>query len=206
MPADMRRAWAAGADLLVAADAGADRLLEAGLEPHVLIGDLDSVAPSTLLATHTIVDDRDPDRTDCEKCLRFCETTHPESEVLIICAEGDQFDHEIATLIAAASSSASPAIAFRRGLCIPLGPLMGLTCQLEPGARVSLLPILPCTGVSLSGVQWPLSDASLSAAGLISISNKALGTVQTSLTTGRASLFVEVPIGTWPSEVGRFSC
>lgn len=205
MPTDMRRAWAAGADLLVAADAGADRLLEAGLEPHVVIGDLDSVAASTLLAAHTVVEDRDPDRTDCEKCLRFCETTYADSEVLIICAEGDQFDHEIATLIAAASSSACPTIAFRRGLCLPLASQAPLTCALEPGARVSLLPILPCTGVSLSGVQWPLSDASLVAGGMISISNKATGTVGAAIGAGRAGLFVEVPIGTWPSEVARIS-
>jgi thiamine pyrophosphokinase len=125
--------------------------------------------------------------------------------VLVICAEGDQFDHEIATLIAAASSSACPTIAFRRGLCLPLSPQTPVTCVLEPGARVSLLPILPCTGVLLSGVQWPLSDASLEAGGLISISNKATGMVGASIDSGRASLFVEVPIGTWPSEVARVS-
>jgi len=64
------------ADLLVAADHGADTLLALGLVPHVLIGDMDSVTAETRAAleargVETVVLPVAKDETDLEMALRL---------------------------------------------------------------------------------------------------------------------------------------
>jgi thiamine pyrophosphokinase len=55
------------------------------------------------------------------------------------------------------------------------------------------MPLVPCSGVTLKGVEWPLSNAELSPLGLISLSNRASGPIEITLTTGAAILFLAHP-------------
>lgn len=195
-PDELLGPWLAEADLIVAADSGADRCLALGF-PSIVVGDLDSFrGPRDGLE---IVADPDQHSTDCDKLLRYVESQGHRA-VAIACLEGDRLDHVLASLN---SLSRAPTlevvVAWRRGLAYRLGPGDLIKSVPPAGARVSVLP-WPKAVVTLSGVRWPLADSTLELGSEISISNQATGVVEASVASGTAWLFVEQdPLPTWRS-------
>lgn len=197
---DVLRIWANSADRIIAADAGADLLSEAGVKPHLIVGDMDSVSHETL----TTIEDRmpiaDQDTTDCDKLLAQAEKEgHPA--VTLIGVEGDLPDHVLAILHSAARSDLDVRLAYRRGMGWIVKPNRPRTISTHPGRRASLLAIEPCNGVHFAGTKWPLDNASLSLLDGTSISNRTdEHEVRVTLAHGAALLFMEVPreeLPTW---------
>ncbi len=187
--------WARSATVLYAADSGADRLIGLGFEP-VVVGDFDSFSSLADASGLRLVQTPGQDTTDCDKLLALA---HEDgfSVITLTCVEGDLPDHVLATLSSAAACDLRVRIAFRRGIGWIVKEGAPATVSTAPGQRVSLMPITACAGVGLDGVQWPLVDASLAPAGLVSVSNRADGTaVHAEVGEGAALLFVET------SEVG----
>ena len=130
-------AWLAGADLVVAADGGANTLERLGRRPDLLIGDMDSIEPALvgrLESTDTRI------------------VRHPTDK--------DASDTELA--VDAAIEAGAPEIgllgamrvrAVRGGASIAL--------EGEIGDQVSLLPIGEATGVTTTALRWPLVGATL---------------------------------------------
>lgn len=198
LPTDLLRVWASSAELVIAADRGADLCLAAGVVPDIVVGDLDSISPAGREAASDVRLMDSPDKTDCDKLLEVCSSISAES-VTLTAVEGDLPDHALAVLHSAARVRMKVRLAYRRGVgWIVRGPNASVEVATMEGRRVSLLPITACHGVSLSGVQWPLQDAALHPHGLTSISNRATGSrVQVSIGGGTALLFLEYP----PEEV-----
>ncbi len=204
--ADMDRkdmaAWAAGAELILAADGGVDLALESGFTAHMVVGDLDSASIGGRMSAEIILHKDGQDHTDCEKALTYCEEHHIGAEVLVLGSEGSRLDHVLATLLTVMRSPLRPTLALRAGLGFGLNAGQQLTLDLSVGSTVSLLPLATCTA-SLTGVVWPFEDRQLGNQGGWSISNRAVDKVHASVTEGSAVLIVEVRPGTWPSEVLR---
>ena len=61
------------ADLILAADGGADRALSAGVRPDVIIGDLDSISPQAkkILPAEKFIFVNNQNNTDLEKALDY---------------------------------------------------------------------------------------------------------------------------------------
>ena len=61
------------ADLILAADGGADRALSSGVRPDVIIGDLDSVSPQakSLVPAEKLIFVNNQNNTDLEKALDY---------------------------------------------------------------------------------------------------------------------------------------
>lgn len=193
MPRDLLRAWAESADLILAADAGADRLLEAGFQPHHLVGDLDSVRRHGELETAVVHMRTAQDSTDCDKLLALAEELGLES-VTLGAIEGDRMDHALSTWLSAARSPLAVRLALRQGVGWPVQGGSTRSALVEPGRTVSLIPLSPCEGVVLRGVEWPLEGDRLSWEGLVSISNRAVDRVVTvSIEAGLAALIIEIP-------------
>lgn len=187
MPADLLRAWASSAELLVAADGAADRLREVGVPPHIIIGDMDGMTldPGGV----PVVRITDTDSTDCDKLLRWVrEEGHDDLTLTGI--EGDLLDHMLASLSSCVAYGRNLRVALRRGVgWVFTGPIQINT---TPDARVSLIPLTACSSVRLNGVQWPLDNAELQIGGRVSISNAATdGFVQASVAKGHAFLVSE---------------
>jgi thiamine pyrophosphokinase len=181
------RPWADSADALYAADSGAHVLLEFGHRP-VVVGDMDSATdlPDGL----RVVEDCDPDRTDCDKLLALvAEDGH--RAVTLGGIEGDLFDHVLASLSSAAAARVDVRLVLRRGLGWVLRDGDRVRWEDGFGRRVSLIPIRESHGVDLSGVLWPISEARLEPGGFLSVSNEGTGVVEASLRHGAALLFVE---------------
>lgn len=181
------RAWAETAELVIAADGAADQLLEVGVSPHIIIGDMDGMTKDP--GAIQIIRDEDPGSTDCDKLLRWARQ-QGHSSMTLTCIEGDLPDHMISTLSSCIACRRPIRIALRRGVAwVFNGPLQ---INVDPGARISLLPLTSCSGVRLSGVTWPLDHADLEPGGRVSISNSATdGFVQACISRGTGFLFAE---------------
>lgn len=189
MEPELLRTWAVSAEFVVAADGATDCLMAVGVRPDLIIGDLDSLTSDT--GDIDVLRDEDPGATDCDKLLRWARREGHE-RLTLTNIEGDLLDHVVATLSSCVAFRRNIRIALRRGVgWVFTGPL---SINVDPDARVSLLPLTPCSGVRLHGVQWPLDHAELESGGRVSISNMATdGFVQACVNRGHAFLFAEYP-------------
>jgi thiamine pyrophosphokinase len=191
MPDEQLRHWVESADVVWAADGGANRLYEIGHPPALVIGDLDSARPEALAKAAEIIRDPDQDDSDCDKLLRLAEARGLGSMTLAA-LEGDLPDHAYGVLHSAAKRSLRVDLAYRRGigtvLCGPFDEVMATSAD----RRVSVLPLGPCEGVTLRGVAWPLDHASLSPGKFWSVSNRTVGaSLQLSARSGDLFIFIE---------------
>ena len=192
MPFSLLKKWAHSADIIFAADAGLDRLLEIGVEPAVVIGDFDSVQGLDQFQNER-VHDRDENSTDCDKLLKMA-GEREIAAITLASVEGDQLDHMLATLHSAARSPLKVRIALRRGMAWILNAGDVVTVETQPGRRVSMIPLEEVRGATIRGVKWPLEDADLHPSGMTAVSNLASEKeVKAAIGSGAALLFVSYP-------------
>ena len=178
---------------VIAADSGLDHALAAGIEPHELVGDLDSVSATgqAWALEHCTVSPHpaDKDVTDTELALARAADLDPDRLVLIS-GGGDRLDHTLAVLGALGSIDLTSvpvveAVWGRQRLRVLHGPgRVGL--PLAVGSTVSLLSLHgPATGVTVSGTRWALDDATLDPLAGRGVSNEVVTSpVEIRLTAG----------------------
>ncbi len=179
--------WAESADSVIAADGAANRLLSAGVKPDIVVGDMDSIDPNFVQGLN-VREDANQEHTDCDKLLALIERDYPDSMVAMAGIEGDRFDHVLASLYSISKSAVWPLIVLRDGLGRIVRPNRYVEIPVKPSDIVSLLPIMPCSGVRMVNVQWAPA-AELSASAAISISNLATSeSVRVEIESGTAIL------------------
>ena len=157
---------------LVAADGGADHLLQAGLQPQAVIGDLDSITDAARFAfDHVLHHVPEQQTTDFDKALRHIAAPL----VIALGVTGGRFDHELAALHVLLSHPDR--------LCLLLGPdnltmlcPPALSLDLTPGTVVSLFPLGPVRCGS-TGLRWATDGLDFAPDRLIGTSNEATGPV-----------------------------
>ena len=190
MPLAQIEAWARSAEVVLAADGGANALEQLGIRADAAIGDFDSITTAARQRPLETVYDPDQDRSDCDKLLAFA--AGRGYEAITLCnIEGDRLDHVLATLHSAARSSLTVRLALRRGLGLVLKGECEATFTAVPGETLSLLPLETCEQVSLTGVAWPLSNQQLSPQVKTSLSNQVSAErVSVKIESGSAVLFL----------------
>jgi len=167
---------AARGEPLLAADGGANHLARIGLEPAAVIGDLDSVSPSTVawLGAGRLVRRPDQDRTDLEKALIYAFDELAVGRLTVLGALGGRTDHEVGNLGLLARLARGEDLAFRDAASWTIA--VDGTTELEacPGETWSFWSYDPRVLVSIDGVRWPVEKAPVAASGRPSISNKAV--------------------------------
>jgi thiamine pyrophosphokinase len=187
------------AAIVLGVDSGFDHAFAAGLRPNGLIGDLDSVSDEgrAWAEEHATISRHaaDKDETDTELAVAFAAAMAPERLTLI--GGGDRLDHTIAAIGAlnAPSVTSIPRLdAWWDGQHIDVlhGPCRQ-TLLLDPASTVSLVVLgRPCTGLSVSGVRWPLDDVRLEPVVGHGVSNEVTdpnGEVRISLSSGVLTVF-----------------
>lgn len=199
MSTSLFKRWAESAEVLLAADAGADLLASIGVQPDLVIGDMDSVSNTVALSGWAasgrtkLVRDDDQERTDCDKLLAAAEAQGFDA-ITLAAVEGDRIDHLLSTLQSAAQSPLSVRVALRAGIGWVLKAEDRVEVDTKPGRLVSLLPLTETEGVSLQGVAWPLLEERLAPLGKRSISNRATSDhVSARVLEGAALFVVELP-------------
>jgi len=153
---------AASAELVVAADGGADKAIASGLRVDAVVGDFDSASAGARrdLGDARLHPDRDPNRTDLEKAIDYCLARGIDA-VDIVAGGGGRADHALANL------SVLPLYRGRAHIRL-IDDLFEIvlvegqaTVDAPPGTVVSLVAIGRCEGVTTSGLRWDLDGYTL---------------------------------------------
>ncbi|WP_236626294.1 thiamine diphosphokinase [Actibacterium mucosum] len=161
--------WSFGqAPVVVAADGGANFARIVNVQPHAVIGDLDSIDPDNLasLPSDQVHHIAEQDSTDFDKCLRSIDAPL----VIGLGFLGFRLDHQLAAL--------STLVAHPEVSCLLIGshdvaflaPLQ-MTLTLPIATRLSLYPMGAVSGHA-QGLAYPLDDICFAPDGRIGTSNQ----------------------------------
>ena len=163
--------------VVVAADAGLDHALAAGLTVAVAVGDMDSVSPEALAATEqtgTRIERHptDKDQTDLELALELA--ARLADRVIVIGAAGGRLDHLIGNLNVLASPQWS-GVDIEAWLTTAQAIVVHhhRVLEVEPDTTVSLFALGGPARVTTTGLAWPLNDEFLDPLTSRGISNRA---------------------------------
>ncbi len=151
------------AEHIVCCDGAAEKLLNFGQEPSVIVGDMDSLSPilKERYADRIMVID-EQETNDLTKAVNYCERVGYQ-QIIIMGATGIREDHTIGNV----------------SLLIDYSLRIGDICMLTdygridvvrrykrlesfPGQQISLFSIDPLTIVNAEGLKYPLVERSLS--------------------------------------------
>lgn len=160
--------------LFVCADGASDHARAYGFEPHVVIGDMDSVSPETLahFPKAQVVRDTDTETTDTDKAIRHVLARGGFTEIRLLGASADRLDHVIGHLSLLLRYSDRVRIVLEDDRCRAW--IAGGTVPLDepPGTVVSFFAVgEPADGVTTQGLRYPLSGKRLALGEQDSISN-----------------------------------
>ena len=167
------------APVLVAADGGANAILNAGHMPHAVIGDFDSLEAT---ARERIPPERlchipEQDSTDFEKALRNIEAP----VVIGLGLLGARLDHQLAALNALhCRQDRSCVLVGSEEIVLHLPPELRLPTR--AGETVSLFPLAPVSGQS-TGLHWPINGLRFEPGGKSGTSNRATGRIEVRMET-----------------------
>lgn len=191
---------------VIAADSGLDHALAAGLEPDLVVGDLDSVSAAGLswAREHGVtIQDHPPDKdkTDTELALAAAIAAPIRGgrvrEVLLLGGGGDRLDHSLAAITALGHPGLAVcgSVSARWGTAL-VEVLHGpreRRFDLAPGTTFSLLALHgPCHGVRVDGARWPLDGTQIEPGSSLGVSNVA-ATAPVTVAVGDGVLTVVVP-------------
>jgi len=167
----------AGADLIIAADGGAAHLKQADISPHVIIGDMDSILPDTRQyfeknLTPIITHPSRKNQTDTELCIEFA-IKKGATCITLLGVTGHRLDHTLANIFLlrklADLGVESRIIDANNEIYLVMDRL-----KLK-GKKRDLLSVLPIsekvTGLTLTGLEYPLENATISMGSSLGISN-----------------------------------
>ena len=166
-------------DLLIAADGGTRHILELGLVPDFIVGDLDS-SPLDIHApifkdSQIILFPRDKNETDLELAIDHA-LTLDSGQIVIVAALGLRLDQTLGNIALLAHERLSA-----RDIRIDDGVEEAFYCRGQArvegavGEIVSLLPWRQeVTGIVTKGLKWPLQDETLYPDKTRGISNELL--------------------------------
>jgi thiamine pyrophosphokinase len=156
-------------DLIIAADGGALIAVRLGLQPHVVIGDMDSLPPEirtelTERGCQFVSHSPRKDETDTELAIQYALRSGAD-EIVLLGAIGDRLDHTLANILLLAM----PELERVRATIVTGDTQVWLLrggYELEfggtPGDIVTLLPLSQdAIGVSTVGLEWALHDDTL---------------------------------------------
>ena len=184
------RLWTSEADVIVAADGAADVLLELGITPAFVIGDLDGIRADTIqeLPPDSIHTEDDQNTTDFQKACAFVKKNFPQSSVCALNYEGSRLDHVLSTLFSAPEGlrligSAHQALALGEGEHL-------LPAQRD--LRVSLIPLPKALISETQGLLYDATGLTLAIGGRDGVSNEATADeIRISIASGRLLAFVQ---------------
>lgn len=172
-------------DWLIAADGGLRFLDALGLQPHLVIGDLDSILPERVVALRVagVPVQQFParkDETDLELALNIACAAEVR-ETIILGALGGRWDHTLANLLLLAHPRFAPArirlLDGHQQLYLVHGQA---SITGRPGDVVSLVPLSgDVAGITTEGLDYPLTNGTLLFGSPRGISNVLTATTAT---------------------------
>ena len=150
------------ADLLICCDGAADKLIDFGMSPHVIIGDLDSVSEEVKEQYASIlIHSDDQESNDLTKAVHHCiEKGYPS--VFILGATGLREDHTLGNISLMMEYYPRIEVQIISDYGIFFLVQSGEQVQSAVGEKISLFSIDNRVSVSSTGLKYPLNDLQLS--------------------------------------------
>ncbi len=166
------------AQLLICADGGARHFRQAGITPHVLLGDFDSIDEKLLHAyeaegVELVKYPAGKDYTDMELALDYA-AEHGATRVFIMGAMGSRIDHSLSNLqlLHKLLEKGIRGVILNESNRVYLIQDKMKISRME-GYKLSLLPATPVVeGVTTEGLAWPLFNYTMKMGKGIGISNE----------------------------------
>ena len=164
-------------DMVIAADGGAVHLHHMGIVPRIIIGDLDSIPEHILsffkekqvkILKHPVR----KDQTDLELCIEYA-IDHGCTDLLIMGATSTRLDHTLANifLLRRLAEQGIPTTILDAYNDIHI-VVSRLTLTGRAGDLMSVIPVSDrVKGLTLKGLEYPLTDKSLCMGSTMGISN-----------------------------------
>lgn len=162
--------------LIIAADSGLDHAKALGLQPMLVIGDMDSVSADGLhwaqeIGAKIVEHPADKDATDLD--LALSAAVDMADEVVVVDSGSGRLDHVMANLalLGSARFASARLTAYVGGAAVTVVRSSRIL-EGQPGDEVSLLAVGgPVEGLTVEGVVWPLADHRLEPGTTLGVSN-----------------------------------
>ena len=169
-------------DILIAADGGASRFQSAGIQPHVVVGDMDSIDPALLeklksKGIELIGYPKDKDQTDLELAIHFA-VGRGMTEILLLGLVGGRLDQTLANLLMLTRPEwGGIRLIVKDGMdtAYPMRDGDEFVLEGSPGDIVSLIPLSEfVSGLTTQGLRWPLHDKLVEFGTTLTVSNEMI--------------------------------
>ncbi len=162
-------------DFIICADSGYDRAEKFGIEPDVIIGDMDSIAKTPTLENRIVYPMR-KDFTDSELVVQYA-LEHGYDEILMFGMIGTRMDHSLANVALLKQTKGKKAVIIDANNEIYFAEeefiLLG-----KAGDTVSIIPFEgDAVGVTTEGLDYPLDCGIIKSGTTLGISNVMTGEV-----------------------------
>jgi thiamine pyrophosphokinase len=164
------------AELVVAADGGANHLSRIGVKPAAVVGDLDSLRPEVRewLGEALLLPRPDQSFTDLDKTLAYVIGERGAKGVTVLGATGGRLDHAVENLALLARWADRAEVELRDETTRIVPVRAAATFVVRPGSTVSLLPVGRCERVWIDGLRWPLAGEALDLLSRTGVCNQAI--------------------------------
>jgi thiamine pyrophosphokinase len=158
----LARRLAAGADLIICADGGANHAVRLGIRPDVIVGDLDSVTAASRRRLRSVPALRiaEQESTDLEKAIRHA-LLHRCAGITVVGAFGGRVDHTAGNLGCFRKFGARCALRFVDDDGTLAAVRTREVLRTRRGELISLIPLGRCTGVTTRNFKYGLRNATL---------------------------------------------
>ena len=180
---------------IVCADGGANRARKLGIRPDVIIGDLDSITPSTkkFFSNVETIKVESQFSTDLEKALDYL-VKHRYRSAVVVGAIGGRPDHSLSNFSILKKYHGRIHLMFSDSLCDIQIIDRKIVFESGIGSVISLLPLGRCDGITTAGLEFPLHNESLELGVREGTSNTVIWSpVRISVKKGSLLLFVIKP-------------
>lgn len=160
-------------DLVICADGGYNLINEVGIQPDVIIGDMDSVTGKLPADVKIYTYPTKKDKTDLHICVDFA-LQNGCDQIILLGVTGGRFSHALgaAIILEYINNNNAVGMILNSGMRIMLCD-NEITVRKDEYTSLSIIP-LTCIaeGVTTKGLVYPLNDATLKRADNLGISNE----------------------------------
>ena len=148
------------AGAIVCCDGAVEKIVEHGLKPAFIVGDMDSITPlHAAQYAHILHPSAEQETNDLTKAVHFC-VAHGVTDVRIVGATGERDDHSIGNIALLADYATlfhEVEMLTDHGRFTPL--LASATLESHAGQQVSIFCMTPHLRINSEGFKYPLRDA-----------------------------------------------
>ena len=152
------------ADIIIAADGGANLCRAQHITPDYIIGDLDSITMETLefFSESKFIEITEQDHTDMQKALTYALSLNP-TKIKIIAVFGNRMDHTLGNILIFQNYNSSIPLEIYDNFGVMTFYSPGkYELNLQPGQIISFFSLSPINDLSLEGFEYPIKNANYS--------------------------------------------